>query len=139
MTIFTSDPYTLSADLMGLARITMDHGKESAKKGMEDIRSILDGSGAPGLNIPKKKALGSCSNLFLDSVNSFVKALDELDKDIPNANSYVSEAGDNAKACRDNLFNANVSESLIDLRIYYMQLYSAISVLITGILDGTIY
>ncbi|CAN0928393.1 Cell wall / vacuolar inhibitor of fructosidase 2 [Linum grandiflorum] len=136
LTTFASDPSAPTADLMGLAKITLDHGKKNATEGLKHIQSLLEGGGTSSLSMPQKEALGSCLGLFLNSVNSFWKAWFELDYNIPAADADVGLAWDNASSCRSNLLNAHVWEYSIEARLDSMQLYSTIGVLITGILDG---
>ncbi|CAN0886583.1 Cell wall / vacuolar inhibitor of fructosidase 2 [Linum grandiflorum] len=123
---FASDPHAPSADLKGLARITLKNGEEHAKEGIKHIQSLLE-AGTSRLTMPQKKALKLCLDLFLNSESSFWSALGEVDVDIESADYDANFAGYEASNCRQILSNAKVSERSVEVRIDQLILYSNVA------------
>ncbi|CAN0886577.1 Cell wall / vacuolar inhibitor of fructosidase 2 [Linum grandiflorum] len=123
---FASDPHASSADLKGLARITLKNGEEHATEGMKHIQALLKG-GVAGLTVPQKEALKGCLDFFLSSRDSFSSAWGELDVDIDTADYDASFAGYQAWNCRRILANAKVSETSVEVTIDQLRMYSNVA------------
>ncbi|CAI0625917.1 unnamed protein product [Linum tenue] len=124
---FASKPGSRSADLKGLAQITLKSGIATAKEAQKYVEARLLAA-APHLARP---ALKSCTSWLSAAACSFGGALVELDEDVMSANYDSKIAGDDARNCRAALAAGRVSEPSLEVRVGYLVLYSNIADVIT--------
>ncbi|CAI0625902.1 unnamed protein product [Linum tenue] len=123
-----SKPGSRSADLKGLAQITLKSGIATAKEAQKYVEARLLAATLPRLARP---ALKSCASWLSAAAGSFGGALVELDEDVMSANYDSKIAGDDARSCRAALAAGRVSEPSLEVRVGYLVLYSNIADVIT--------